>query len=158
MILFNAATKLPERKTEGAAAYDLYANIEGRKEIIEKQGTKIKVENNKVLLKPMGRVLIPTGIFAEPPKGHKFSVKPCSKLALQDGITILNTPGTIDSDYRGEIGVLLVNFSDSIFVISHEDRIAQLEVEAVLDIEWNIVDSLSGTVRGTNGFNSTGKR
>lgn len=110
-----------------------------------------------VELKPLERVLIPTGLFLELPKGYEAQIRPRSGLALRHGITVLNSPGTIDSDYRGEIKVLLVNLSDEVFVIHTGERIAQMVVSSFCSVEWELSDELSSTTRGDGGYGSTGK-
>lgn len=109
-----------------------------------------------VILEPMARALIPTGIYIELPVGLEAQVRPRSGLALKKGITVLNTPGTIDADYRGEIGVILVNLSTETFTVENGERIAQMVIARHEQIEWEEVDSLSDTSRGSGGFGSTG--
>lgn len=131
---------LPEYGTINAAGMDLRANI-----------------GKDVILCPGGRTIIPTGLFIELPMGFEAQVRPRSGLAIKNGITVLNSPGTIDADYRGEIGVILINHSGVDFVIKHGDRIAQMVVAAHEKVEWNSVDELGVTDRGDGGFGSTGK-
>ena len=109
-------------------------------------------------LKPMERVLVPTGLFVALPPRHEAQIRPRSGLAFKSGITVLNSPGTIDADYRGEIKVLLVNLSNEIFIINDGERIAQMVVAKHETAEWNRVDELSETIRGAGGFGSTGKK
>ena len=111
-----------------------------------------------VTLQPLERKLIPTGLFLEIPHGYEVQVRPRSGLAYKNGVTVLNAPGTIDADYRGEVGVLLVNLSNEPFTIASGDRIAQLVVAKVEQIEWKPTDQLSETERGEGGFGSTGKK
>jgi len=148
---------LPEYKTEFAACMDLYANLTTENDIREiKLGSKYKQDNDgKVLLKPTGRVLIPTGIKVAIPEGFKMTVKPRSGLTIHDGIVAIL--GTIDSDYRGEIGIIIYNHSDTVFVIKNNDRLAQLELEQIIFCEWEIVKKLPETQRGEGGFGHTGK-
>ena len=129
---------LPKYQTEISAGMDLYANIE---------------EN--ITLKSLERKLIPTGLFLELPEGFEAQVRPRSGLALKHGITVLNSPGTIDADYRGEVGVILVNLSAEDFTIKDGDRIAQLVLAKYETAEWESADSLSETTRGAGGFGST---
>lgn len=110
-----------------------------------------------IILQPMERTLIPTGLFIELPEGHEAQVRPRSGLAIKQGITCLNTPGTIDADYRGEIKVILINLSLEPQTIQHGDRIAQMVVARVERIEWEPVDELAATVRAGGGFGHTGK-
>ena len=110
-----------------------------------------------IILKPLERTLIKTGLFVELPNGYEAQVRPRSGLSLKKGITILNSPGTIDADYRGEIGIILINLSNNNFEINDGDRIAQLVISKYDRISWVEVDSLSETSRGSDGFGSTGK-
>lgn len=153
--------ELPEYGTEYADAVDLRACFDGSETV------KIFTEYNEVIhvsksdtemvLKPGMRALIPTGIKIELPIGKKASVKPRSGLALKFGITIVNTPGTIDSDYRGDVGVILLNTSKVDFVIKHGERVSQLALEDSQRIEWVDADVVSDSVRGEGGFGHTGK-
>ena len=108
-------------------------------------------------LAPLQRVLVPTGLFVAVPPGYEAQVRPRSGLALKHGVTVLNSPGTVDADYRGELQVLLVNLSDTPFVIQDGERIAQLVVAAHAQVSWQAVEKLDETERGTGGFGSTGK-
>ena len=110
-----------------------------------------------IVMNPGERVLAKTGLYVEIPAGFEIQVRPRSGLALKQGVTVLNTPGTIDADYRGEIGVILINHSSTVVEFAKGDRIAQLVMARVERIEWQITDSLSGTKRGQHGFGSTGK-
>lgn len=132
---------LPEYKTLGSAGFDFKANIE---EPIE--------------LKPLERRLIPTGLYVELPEGYELQVRPRSGLALKSGITVLNTPGAVDQDFRGEIGVILINLSLESFIINPGDRIAQGILSPVEQIQWDEVLFLTETERGDGGFGSTGKQ
>ena len=129
----------PAYATAHAAGLDLRANIE---ESIE--------------LKSLERVLIPTGLFMELPVGTEAQIRPRSGLAFKNGITVLNTPGTIDADYRGEIKVLLVNLSNDVFIIAPGERIAQMVVAKHEQVEWEEQNELSDSERGAGGFGSTG--
>lgn len=111
-----------------------------------------------ILLKPLARVLVPTGLFIEIPMGYEAQIRPRSGLAIKKGITLLNTPGTIDSDYRGEIKVILVNLSNEEFVISNGERIAQMVIAAHEQADWVEVDELVETERGAGGFGHTGTK
>ena len=110
-----------------------------------------------IIMNPGERVLAKTGLYVEIPAGFEIQVRPRSGLALKHGITVLNTPGTIDADYRGEIGVILINHSSTVAEFARGERIAQLVMTRVERIEWEITDSLSDTKRGLGGFGSTGK-
>lgn len=131
---------LPEYSTPLSAGLDLRANL-----------------SSPVTLRPMGRALIPTGLFIALPPGFEAQVRPRSGLALKKGIGVLNSPGTIDADYRGEIGVILVNLSDEPFVVQDGERIAQMVVARHERVEWTAVDELDETERGAGGFGHTGK-
>lgn len=131
--------KLPQYTTELSAGMDLRANIDV-----------------DVLLKPLQRVLVKTGLFIELSPGYEAQVRPRSGLAFKKGITVLNSPGTIDADYRGEIGVILVNLSDDDFIITDGERIAQMVISKHEQAIWNEVDSLENSARGSGGFGSTG--
>ena len=111
----------------------------------------------RIVLNPGERILAKTGLYVQIPAGFEIQVRPRSGLALKHGVTVLNTPGTIDADYRGEIGVILINHSSTVAEFAAGERIAQLVMARVERIEWEITDSLSGTKRGAGGFGSTGK-
>lgn len=130
---------LPSYETEASAGMDLRANIEG-----------------SLILKPMERMLIPSGLFIELPIGFEAQIRPRSGLAFKHGVTILNSPGTIDADYRGELKILLVNFSDIDFEIRNGDRIAQMIISKHEQVNWDEVEVLNETVRGTGGYGHTG--
>jgi len=129
----------PNYTTLGSSGMDIRANI-----------------MNTIILKAGERVSVPTGLFLEIPFGFEIQIRPRSGLAIKNGITVLNTPGTIDADYRGEIGIILINHSDMTFLIKDGVRIAQLVLTRVEKIEWDCVDSLTVTERGAGGFGSTG--
>ena len=129
---------LPKYQTALSAGMDLYANIE-----------------ESVILKPLERKLISTGLLIELPQGFEAQIRPRSGLAIKNGITVLNTPGTIDADYRGEIGVILVNLSAEPFIINDGDRIAQMIIAKHETAVWEEVTELDKTDRGTGGFGST---
>lgn len=136
---------LPAYATAGAAGADIRANL-------------MPVDRaTGFVLDPMRRAVVPTGIRIEIPAGYEVQVRPRSGLALNHGISLPNTPGTIDSDYRGPLGVLLINFGSEPFVIGHGDRIAQMIVAPVVQAVFETVDVLAATVRGTGGFGSTGR-
>lgn len=111
-----------------------------------------------VLLKPLERELIPTGLYIEIPKGFEAQIRPRSGLALKKGITVLNTPGTIDADYRGEIGVILVNLSQEDFIVENGERICQMIIASHETVEWNLMETLGETERGAGGFGHTGEK
>lgn len=111
-----------------------------------------------ILLKPLQRVLVPTGLFMEVPSGYEAQIRPRSGLAIKQGITCLNTPGTIDADYRGELKVILINLSDQEHLIENGDRIAQLVFQQVEKVSFDLVDVLADSDRGAGGFGHTGNK
>lgn len=137
-IINKSKHELPKYQTPCAAGMDLYANLE-----------------MPVTLKPLQRKLVSTGIFIELPEGYEAQIRPRSGLALKNGITVLNTPGTIDADYRGEIGVILINLSDTEFTVNDGDRIAQMVIAKHECAVWEEVAEISETDRGKGGFGST---
>ena len=137
-----AGLALPAYETGGSAGLDLRAAI---------------AEGEDITLKPFGRALIPTGLKIAVPQGYEVQVRPRSGLALKYGITCLNSPGTIDSDYRGEVGVILINLGGEDFVVRRGDRIAQMVVARHARIVWEAQDALGATSRGEGGFGSTGR-
>ena len=116
------------------------------------------VTGEPIVLAPLQRTIVKTGLFIELPVGHEAQVRPRSGLAAKFGITVLNAPGTIDADYRGDIGVILINLSQEDFTIAPQDRIAQLVVAEYSQVQWQPVDHLPDTERGSGGFGSTGKK
>ena len=140
-IINKSTHALPHYETMASAGMDLRANI-----------------TEAITLQPLERTIVKTGLFIELPIGYEAQVRPRSGLAAKKGITVLNTPGTIDADYRGEIGVILVNLSNEAFVIENGERIAQLVIAKHERAEWNEVDQLSDTSRGVGGFGSTGTK
>jgi dUTP pyrophosphatase len=131
--------QLPSYQTIASAGMDLRANLE-----------------EPITIKPLGRVLIPTGLFMELPAGYEAQVRPRSGLAFKNGVTVLNSPGTIDADFRGEIKVLLVNISAEDFVVNDGERIAQMVIAKHEVVEWAEAGSLAETTRGAGGFGSSG--
>lgn len=131
---------LPKYETIGSAGMDLYANL-----------------TEPILLKPLQRVLVKTGLFIALPNDYEAQIRPRSGLAYKNGITVLNSPGTIDADYRGEIGVILINLSEKAFTINDGERIAQMVIAPYTKVSWMEVQELSETKRGSGGFGSTGK-
>lgn len=138
-IINKSQHELPAYETGSSAGMDLRANID-----------------EPVNLKPLERTIIKTGLFIELPVGYEAQVRPRSGLAAKKGITVLNSPGTIDADYRGEIGVILVNLSNEEFTIQNGERIAQMVISRHEHITWKEVDNLEETTRGAGGFGSTG--
>ncbi len=131
---------LPEYSTAFSAGMDLRANLD-----------------DAVVLKPGKRILIPTGLFMELPPQYEAQIRPRSGLALKKGVTVLNTPGTIDADYRGEVGIILINLSDQPFIINDGERICQMIIARHELVEWTEVDNLNDTKRGIGGFGHTGQ-
>ncbi|HNZ72857.1 MAG TPA: dUTP diphosphatase [Prolixibacteraceae bacterium] len=140
-IVNKSSNALPGYSTSLSAGMDLRANL-----------------TQDIVLKPLQRTLVPTGLFIELPEGYEAQIRPRSGLALKHGITVLNTPGTIDADYRGEIGVILVNLSDEEFVIKHGERICQMIISKHETVGWEEVEVLEETARGAGGFGHTGKK
>ena len=140
-IVNNSRHALPEYQTPLSAGLDIRANLD-----------------ESVTLRPLERAMIPTGLFVELPEGCEMQIRPRSGLAAKHGITVLNSPGTIDADYRGEIKVILVNLSNEPFTIESGERIAQMIVARYEQIEWQPVEELGETERGAGGFGSTGKQ
>lgn len=139
-IINSSSHPLPKYQTELSAGLDISANL-----------------SETIILKPLERKLIPTGLFLEIPAGYEVQIRPRSGLAIKNGITVLNAPGTIDADYRGEINVILVNLSTEEFSIQNGDRIAQMVVAKHEQVIWNETPELSETERGKGGFGSTSK-
>ncbi len=139
-IVNSSGHPLPGYSTTLSAGMDLRAHLE-----------------KPVILKPLERKLIPTGLFIELPDGYEAQIRPRSGLALKKGISVLNTPGTIDADYRGEIGIILVNLSGKDFVVNNGERICQMVINKIEVIEWLEVGTLETSERGAGGFGHTGK-
>jgi dUTP pyrophosphatase len=140
-VINRSAFPLPAYATVGSSGLDVRANIE-----------------QPITLQSLERTLVPTGLFVEIPLGYEIQVRPRSGLAVKQGLTCLNTPGTIDADYRGEIKVILINLSQEPQIIQPGDRIAQLVLQTIELIEWKTVDQLNETDRGSGGFGHTGKQ
>ena len=138
-IINKSGHQLPNYETDASAGMDLRANLD-----------------QPITLNPLERAIVKTGLFIELPLGYEAQVRPRSGLAAKKGITVLNSPGTIDADYRGEIGVILVNLSNDVFVVENGERIAQLVIAKHERAHWTEVEELSETVRGAGGFGSTG--
>ncbi len=138
-VINNSGNPLPEYSTEWSSGLDLRANLE-----------------EPVTLEPLERTLIPTGLFIELPQGYEAQIRPRSGLTLKKGITVLNTPGTIDADYRGEIGIIVINLSNDQVEITHGERICQMVVSQVEKIELEEADKINETPRAAGGFGHTG--
>jgi dUTP pyrophosphatase len=134
-----SAHQLPHYETNASAGMDLRANL-----------------SEAITLEPLERTIIKTGLFIELPVGYEAQVRPRSGLAAKKGITVLNAPGTIDADYRGEVGVILVNLSNDAFIVENGERVAQMVIAKHERAEWELVEELSDTARGEGGFGSTG--
>lgn len=140
-VINKSSNALPQYSTQFSAGMDVRANL-----------------SEPITLEPLQRCMVPTGLFLEIPAGYEVQVRPRSGLAAKKGITVLNAPGTIDADYRGEVCVILVNLSSEPFVIEHGERVAQLVLAKHEVIEWSETDELAGSERGTGGFGSTGTK
>ncbi|WP_421823913.1 dUTP diphosphatase [Flagellimonas oceanensis] len=140
-IINKSGHKLPHYETLASAGMDLRADLE-----------------SPITLKPLERAIVPTGLFMELPVGYEAQVRPRSGLAAKKGITVLNAPGTIDADYRGNVGVILVNLSNEDFTVENGERIAQMVIAKLERAEWEEVETLSSTDRGEGGFGSTGTK
>ncbi|MDI3318871.1 dUTP diphosphatase [Pinibacter soli] len=139
-IINQSTNPLPHYATSGSSGMDIRANLE-----------------SPITLQPLERTLVPTGLFIELLEGFEAQIRPRSGLAIKQGITCLNTPGTIDADYRGEIKVILINLSKEEQLIQHGDRIAQMVIQKVEQVSWHEVEALSETERNAGGFGHTGK-
>ncbi|MBS1607618.1 MAG: dUTP diphosphatase [Bacteroidetes bacterium] len=139
-IINTSSNSLPEYATKGSSGMDIRANL-----------------SEPIELKPLERILVPTGLFMEIPIGYEAQIRPRSGLAIKQGLTCLNTPGTIDADYRGEIKVILINLSNETQVIHHGDRVAQMVIQKVEMITWKLAEALEETERSSGGFGHTGK-
>lgn len=138
-VINRSANCLPQYETQQAVGLDLRADI-----------------RDSITLRPLQRAIVPTGLYTEIPAGFEIQIRPRSGLAAKHGITVLNSPGTIDPDYRGEIKIILVNLSDTPFVIEPGERIAQAVLARYVQLEWEVTTELDATGRGTGGFGSTG--
>ncbi len=138
-IINDSGYDLPAYETPSSAGMDIHARLDAPLE-----------------LRPLQRALIPTGIRLQLPRGYECQIRPRSGLALKHGISIVNTPGTVDADFRGEIGVVLINLSDTAFTVNPGERIAQMEIKEYVHVEWEPVKRLDETVRGEGGFGHTG--
>ena len=139
-IINQSTNPLPTYATTGSSGLDIRANL-----------------NTPIVIEPFNRVLVPTGLFVEIPQGFEAQIRPRSGLAIKQGITCLNTPGTIDADYRGEIQVILINLSKETATINHGDRIAQMVFAKIEQVQFVQVQTINETLRGKGGFGSTGK-
>lgn len=138
-IINDSSNPLPAYETPSSAGMDVRARLE-----------------SPITLKPLQRALIPTGLRIQLPQGYECQVRPRSGLALKHGISLVNTPGTIDADYRGEIGIIVINLSDEPYTITNGERIAQLVIKEYVNVTWEQVDRIDETTRGDGGFGHTG--
>ena len=139
-IVNNSRHPLPEYKTKASAGMDIRAYL-----------------SESIVLKPLERALIPTGLYIELPEGYEAQIRPRSGLALNEGLGVLNSPGTLDADYRGEIGVIVVNLSNQVITVEDGERICQMVINKIEQAEWVEVEELDDTERGKGGFGHTGK-
>lgn len=159
-IVNKSTNELPKYETSQSAGMDLRADLWEIKSKFLFDAEVIRKEDNTIdciQIAPGGRALIPTGLHIKLPQGYEAQVRPRSGLALKSGISVLNTPGTIDADYIGDIGIILINHSNSYFQVRQGDRIAQLVITKHETAEWNVVEELEETERGEGGFGHTGK-
>ncbi|NMA73944.1 MAG: dUTP diphosphatase [Bacteroidales bacterium] len=140
-VINKSSHSLPQYETELSAGMDIRANLQ-----------------EPITLEPMDRCLVPTGLYFSLPKGYEAQIRPRSGLAIKKGITVLNTPGTIDADYRGELCVILINLSKEAFIVNDGDRIAQMVISAHEQPAWELVEDLDKTSRGEGGFGHTGNQ
>ena len=138
-VINRSSNPLPAYETELSAGMDLRAFI-----------------TEDIEIRPLQRTLIPTGLYIELQKGYEAQIRPRSGLALKHGITVLNSPGTIDADYRGEIKILIINLSDTVFVVKNGDRIAQMIIAKYEQVSWEVTEQLNSTTRGEGGYGHTG--
>jgi dUTP pyrophosphatase len=159
-LIKNTNNELPKYETIESAGCDLRAELSLINEDLLFNAWLLHPSKDESVLKiaPGGRALIPTGLKMALPSGYEGMVRPRSGLALKHGITVLNTPGTIDSDYRGDVGVVLINHGDKTFTVNQGDRIAQLIINKVEQVEFEVVNELDDTARGAGGFGSTNVR
>lgn len=141
LIINQSKHEFPKYATELSAGVDIRANVD-----------------NPIVIKPLGRCVVPTGLYIALPVGYEAQIRPRSGLALKKGITVLNSPGTIDADYRGEICVILANLSSEEFIVENGDRIAQMVIASYQQVEWDVVETLDSTDRGGGGFGHTGQK
>lgn len=154
-VINKSSNELPKYAHKGDAGFDLRANVEEIKND-NYLFNAIKFNATTIILNPGGRALIPTGLYMAIPEGYELQIRSRSGLALKSGIFCLNSPGTIDADYRGNVGVILANFSDTPFIINPGDRVAQAVLNKFEKIEWKEVTTLNETERGTGGFGHSG--
>ena len=140
-IINKSGNPLPAYETPSSAGMDVRANID-----------------QPIVIQPLQRVLVPTGLLVQLPQGYEMQIRPRSGMALKHGITLANSPGTVDADYRGEIGIIVINLSAQPFVINNGDRICQMVITRYSHVEWEAVDRIDETVRGEGAFGHTGEK
>ena len=158
-VINKSSNELPKYETSQSAGMDLRADLNNINENFLFSAYAVRIDNDyidHIIIKPGGRALIPTELYTAIPKGYEVQIRPRSGLALKSGITVCNTPGTIDADYRNGWGVILINHGNKPFIINQGDRIAQAVLAKIEQIEWEEVEILDSTDRGLGGFGSTG--
>ena len=158
-VINKSSNELPKYETPQSAGMDLRADLNNINENFLFSAYAVRIDNDyidHIIIKPGGRALIPTELYTAIPKGYEVQIRPRSGLALKSGITVCNTPGTIDADYRNGWGVILINHGNKPFIINQGDRIAQAVLTKIEQIEWEEVETLDSTDRGLGGFGSTG--
>ena len=158
-VINKSSNELPKYETPQSAGMDLRADLNNINEKFLFAAYAVRIDNDyidHIIIKPGGRALIPTELYTAIPKGYEVQIRPRSGLALKSGITVCNTPGTIDADYRNGWGVILINHGNKPFIINQGDRIAQAVLAKIEQIEWEEVEILDSTDRGLGGFGSTG--
>ena len=158
-VINKSSNELPKYETSQSAGMDLRADLNNINENFLFAAYVVRIDNDyidHIIIKPGGRALIPTELYTAIPKGYEVQIRPRSGLALKSGITVCNTPGTIDADYRNGWGVILINHGLKPFIVNQGDRIAQAVLTKVEQIEWEEVETLDSTDRGLGGFGSTG--
>lgn len=155
---FSIVAELPQRKTLQVKKLEHFKGELPAYESVWASGMDVRAQIEETLeLKPMERTLVPTGLSMAIPQGYEIQVRPRSGLAIREGLSLVNTPGTIDADYRGELKVIVINLGQEVIRIKDQDRIAQLVLCPIVQADWKLVDELASTQRGEGGFGSTGK-
>ena len=158
-IINKSNNQLPSYATMQSAGMDICADLHGNTPILKNAFLSIEDEKGPVInIRPGGRALVPTGIYISLPEGYEARIQPRSGLAIKKGITVLNSPGCIDADYRGEIGIILVNHGEELFTVAHGDKVAQMIISQVETVVWEVVNKLDNTERGDGGFGHTSEK
>jgi len=156
--IVNNSSNLPEYIIVGSSGMDLRADLKNiNTSLMFDCSISYKLIRTTLFIEPGGRCLIPSGLNMTIPEGYEIQVRPRSGLAIKHGISVLNTPGTVDSDYIGDVGVILINHGKEVFSVKQGDRIAQIVLCKVEKIEWDVVETLKETIRGENGFGHSGR-